>query len=51
MNSHEIAELASNEHPGIMRRGDTLFKPSKADRAMTFERELRENLDRQYENP
>ncbi len=50
MNSHECAELARNEHPGIMKRGDTRFRSSKADRALAHERNMREIIDRQYEN-
>ncbi len=48
MNSHECAELARNEHPGIMKRGDTRFRPSKADRAMAHEIEMREAIARLY---
>ena len=49
MSSLEISELARNEHPGIMKRGDTRFRPSKADRALAHERNMRENIDRLYE--
>ncbi len=48
MNSREIAELARNEHPGLMKRGDTRFRPSKADRAMAHEIEMREAIARLY---
>ena len=50
MNSHETAELARNEHPGIMRRGVIRFKPSRADRDMTLERDMSEAVERLYEH-
>ncbi len=50
MNSHEIAELARNEQPGIMKRRDARFRSSKADRALALERNMLEIIERAYEN-
>ena len=50
MNSSEIAEARRNEHPGIMWRGDTRFRPSKADRDVTLGQCLREILARLHES-
>ena len=50
MNSHECTELARNEHPGIMKRGDTRFRPSKEDCDQSIIRELEEVINMAYDN-